>query len=78
MVAKKDDDLLFKDDMGNLGEGQTLTDLERNNKIMEKLVTVGRMFVVMFGALILILIWLIMYVIKNDVFNNTIRILGSC
>ena len=78
MVAKKDDNLLFKDDMGNLGEGQTLTDLERNNKIMEKLVTVGRMFVVMFGALILILIWLIMYVIKNDVFNNTIRILGSC
>ena len=67
--------LQYKDSEGNIGEGQKQTDLERNNKILEKLVTVGRLFVIIFGCLIFTIIWLITYVIKNNVLNN---IVASC
>lgn len=71
--------MVFKMDNITLGEPQTLTDLERNNRIIEKLAKQDArrdniiIALVILGYLFLIfMLYLFYYVIFNNVINNIV------
>ena len=81
---EKKNKLIHRDEEGNLAEPQTLSDLERNNRILEQnneiisetnewnrtkdKLNMG--FKAVWTGMIL---WLVYYVIQNDVVNNLVR-----
>ena len=64
--------LQYQDEKGNVGEGQTLTDLERNNKLLEQHKKILVYFAILFTGVFAVMVWLIYYVISNSVLNNIV------
>ncbi len=66
------DKLKFKDNAGNLGEGQTLTDLAQNtiaiNRMSNRIWWLGLLF---FG----LIVFMIFYIAWNDILTNSILLL---
>lgn len=75
------DALKFKDDEGNVGEGQTLTDLAENTKTMKKLIRLGKLALYISAGLailyLLFLIFMIVYMAYYDMPTNWAYIIGG-
>ena len=65
--------LQYKDDKGNIGEGQSMTDLSRNNILIKRGIKVLWYFAGLLTAFFLLVIWLIVYVLQNNVVNNIVN-----
>jgi len=74
-VIMSDKKLQYQDENGNIGEGQTITDLERNNALIERGIKVLWYFAGLFTLCFVLVLWMIFYIIRNDVVNN---IVGAC
>ena len=62
----------YKDEDGNVGVGQTITDLERNNRLLEKQNKVLWYFAFLLTLFFGLVVWVVYHVIKNDVVNNIV------
>ena len=60
--------LVWKDNKGNIGEGQSLTDLDRNNKLLDKLINV----IIMFGSIMLALLLYVMWKFYSTGYFNSL------
>ena len=69
---KMEKKLQYKDEEGNIGVGNTLTDLERNNRLIDKGIKVLVYFAALLTAVFAVMIWLIYYIITNSVLNNIV------
>ena len=67
--------LIYKDDKGNIGEPQTLTDLAQNtiaiNRMSNRIWWLGLLF---FG----LVVFMILYIAWNDILTNSIMLLRGC
>lgn len=65
--------LEFKQENGVIGVGQTLTDLERNNRELKSMRKVLWYFAGLGTAFLLLILWGIYYLISHEVINHIVE-----